>query len=796
MAVRLVEGGLQSYDPGQLGKTTIKKGTTTPTRKTSSGSSSRTQPTPTPAQTTTVTQVQTAEQAQAAAELAAIERQRDIIVRSGGAVGQTIRGYDYKTNQPLQIDTVRKGSKSVTQVRNIETGEVTLKEYGVGRVGGTPDIRRGVGFKVERKPTQEVTITTQEEIEQPITPFVARPPFTLKGSIAQSGYIGGTLDFFSGKIGNLYKGTTSQALQFYSKETPTALKVGTPEFVKQIPKAVVQNIDLGTATRTVPYFIPGVGSVLLAGEGIETVKMSPTLGGKALGVVQIGLGSISGAQAFKKVKAIRQTQLIKDIKLQQVLGGRVKGDKAGVDVLVGYSRTQPTRLDRTIFNIKPVESISIIKQPYIVDSKGVLLIDGRGTSITQINNKIYAKSVRTTGYANQLEATSRIGRGRVVKEVQAQAGIGRINVQELAQLEATIKGGRITGFTIPSTGKISTPFIGISKEQGNIIGVLSGTPTKARIGNGVTRITGDVRNVGAIKVFDMSSLSESLRGGVTTVVKTGGKPSTPFQEALVKQVTQTTLPKVTTPATSLTQTLSPAPAAVTQSFKQQQSTYYGTGQYERTQGSGTLTVQKTKQETSLLPSTSFNIKNLQVQSFQPALDTRSRNITRQTTSTDLISETRLRQSPAISQTPTQSSALKTPQLLKTFFPSTAFVPSTRPSIQVAPKPVGGFAFKFPKSKQPKAPRVGRFGVQVRRFGKFKTIGYAPTLKEAFSIGKQRVTQTLGATFRIPGASAREIKGFRTKKEKGQVLYIEPRGRRLKRGTKEIPEINFYRGIKR
>jgi hypothetical protein len=98
---------------------------------------------------------------------------------------------------------------------------------------------------------------------------------------------------------------------------------------------------------------------------------------------------------------------------------------------------------------------------------------------------------------------------------------------------------------------------------------------------------------------------------------------------------------------------------------------------------------------------------------------------------------------------------------------------------------------FKQSKQPS----GRIAVFGRRFGKFKPIGFGRTEAEAFSIGKQFARNTLGVTFKVPTAKARKVPGYITKFKKGEVFYIEPNVRRLKRGTKELPEIQYYQKLK-
>ena len=108
-----------------------------------------------------------------------------------------------------------------------------------------------------------------------------------------------------------------------------------------------------------------------------------------------------------------------------------------------------------------------------------------------------------------------------------------------------------------------------------------------------------------------------------------------------------------------------------------------------------------------------------------------------------------------------------------------------------------FGFKIKPAKLAKSYK--KFNVLGRRFGKFKVIGTAKTEREAFQLGKSWSSKTLGVTFKVPKAKWRKLPGYKTKTtKKGNILYIEPEKRRLKkRGrSKEISEIQFYKAIKK
>jgi hypothetical protein len=100
-----------------------------------------------------------------------------------------------------------------------------------------------------------------------------------------------------------------------------------------------------------------------------------------------------------------------------------------------------------------------------------------------------------------------------------------------------------------------------------------------------------------------------------------------------------------------------------------------------------------------------------------------------------------------------------------------------------------------QSKQPQATTKG-FQVFGRRFGQFKLVGVGKTERQAINFGKVWAGKTLGATFKVPKAKRLKVPGFKTKKSKqGDILFVEPRKRRLKRGSGEIPEIQTFRRVK-
>jgi len=90
-------------------------------------------------------------------------------------------------------------------------------------------------------------------------------------------------------------------------------------------------------------------------------------------------------------------------------------------------------------------------------------------------------------------------------------------------------------------------------------------------------------------------------------------------------------------------------------------------------------------------------------------------------------------------------------------------------------------------------KTGGFLVSIRRFGKFKPIGRVRSQRKAFEIGRKRVSQSLGASFKIEGAGTKfkTPKGFYSKTEKGGRVFIEKPKYRLSTKS-ELGEIQTFK----
>jgi len=111
---------------------------------------------------------------------------------------------------------------------------------------------------------------------------------------------------------------------------------------------------------------------------------------------------------------------------------------------------------------------------------------------------------------------------------------------------------------------------------------------------------------------------------------------------------------------------------------------------------------------------------------------------------------------------------------------------------VKPKPFKSFRLKPTRQKS----IFGNFNVQMRRFGKWKSIGKTPTMESALKLGKFKTGTTLGRSFRVEGKGKQpvKIKGYRTKKTKRGQIFIE-KGKFALNMPSELKEIQFAKLMK-
>jgi len=234
------------------------------------------------------------------------------------------------------------------------------------------------------------------------------------------------------------------------------------------------------------------------------------------------------------------------------------------------------------------------------------------------------------------------------------------------------------------------------------------------------------------------------------------------------------------------------------------SQFVGTGLYERTEEIGgfklptttkSLGETITKTDTGVKSAIDINLKSLQPEVIKtvetPKIEVLPK--VRQAQTTELLSETK---TDTISRT-----ELK--QLARTLSTPKTIQPTKMGKTPPTKIPKGKFTFKLPKGETKtlsKKERRGLFKVIGKRFGKEKIIKQTKTLGQAEKSLEKFLTKTLGASGRIlengKRIKATELsllkkEGFR-KAKRDPFTVVEIKERRLKKGTKEVPEIQTFR----
>ena len=516
---------------------------------------------------------------------------------------------------------------------------------------------------------------------------------------------------------------------------------------------------------------------------------------KGLGKALVGLGSIgyfySIGSELTTAYNIKQLNLELSKQPMKISGKELyQTDKGGYYQIFGERTLKGgTATQRIQYNLPVLRNIK--NEVYGISESGqrVLLEKGSewqnffikaGTSQTNFydvfSDKVFKYTQQFGGYGRVVS----FGTGSAFgKEYTSSEGLK--SRQILTDFEAGSGSGalRIKGEFKPFK------FGGLSKEFDTGYSVIGTSPKKIRYGTEGIKIFGDISAFGTIEKAPIFSLDSSI-----FVTKGRGIRDIVTESGALKSVGEITTQKLTKPLVSpivettikaSTETLKLATPNINQlSGVPAVSLYYGTGQYERTAGGLIPAFREAQLHKSLLSEKTAQ-KPFEIQ----------RNLIKTISGT--TQKTRLAQItiPVQIQPPAQKIELKlgllprtTPRFnLKTKFEFQFEIPKLIPSIPIK------------KATQVSLPSE-RFPVLLRRFGKFKIIGYGRTPKEAVEIGRISAARTLGATFKVPGVKPQKIFGFKTKKSKKEgLIFIELPKYRLSKPTERM-EIQLYKGLGR
>lgn len=328
-------------------------------------------------------------------------------------------------------------------------------------------------------------------------------------------------------------------------------------------------LALGGTSQLVSY---GVKPEILQNKATRTQEFASQYGvnvprGVAVGtniglpIAEAGLGFFGLKGQYTNIKNVRGAKLFEESP-KIIAGGRIEGNQGGIDILYGYKRTSPNWIDRNILGLKPSESVTKIIQPFYNTEAGgkVVLEGGKGFTIFKSGKNIRTSTFDIFGAGKNTKGTLRYGKGGLISDTGYQSGGGYINIREklvsqgVLQKDVNLLTGEIKyyyqGKLVKSDNAIRKLFIGGSKEENNLIKVISGEPKLINrdLVTGKTTLRGVPNTAGYIKKLEFKGNNvffSSSSQGLKTEGASASYVPTALEEAskLANRQTETTILK-------------------------------------------------------------------------------------------------------------------------------------------------------------------------------------------------------------------------------------------------------------
>jgi len=466
-----------------------------------------------------------------------------------------------------------------------------------------------------------------------------------------------------------------------------------------------------------------------------------------------------------------------------------------------------TRFKKSAFDVKAISKPS---------AKGTsTIVRGRGGEFNDVllSSKQFSSKGITRSRTTLTAPETVIKGGRVSNQVReitfrqlsfSKKGIAKSGSTKIGSKEVVkgIKGGGTTTFSTKITDSILTKKglisnIGTGKRfTTSTTGTLSKNINQNIRGffSGRTTGTGGVKRISKLSVRGLELIGTKTKGGSVsssgtfTLSKTNPaspasasiqsvtaspagkslsiipsnipKTADPKTEIIIPEQKQSSIQDIT-PVQETKQKQEPKIEAETiqDADTKQGSSFRNRGSYSTKQGSSSRNSQRNIQEQASIQEQTPKLDINSVQEQKPVQETKQKTI------------------------------LKT-QLLQKQIPINPNMPLDIPKTKKIKTPIGPGLFIPKPQKQPK--QFGSFTAQVRRGGTFFNIGRFKTPGAAFRAGREKVTGTLAATFKVQGIGKlpKAPKGFRVKQTKSGPEFIERRSFRLSKPT-ETKEIQLF-----
>lgn len=566
---------------------------------------------------------------------------------------------------------------------------------------------------------------------------------------------------------------------------------------------------------TAAYFSQ-IGPALITAESIEelsTKRGRERIEQKSISLQEKGFGKTTskvvaygepiifgtlGALGIKtQARNIRTTRELKAFEKTptEVTGVRLEGKKGGVDILVGTK------------DVGKVRYVTQIKQPfYKVGDSRVVMESGKGVSARIKGGRIELSFFESGGRSQKVKTIPRqttTQKGfKYSRELSGEGDVSRVITKEYAKGKGVygidLFGRNVVRLKVKQVGKIkeSGTFLSVSKEEEGIIKAVGGDIKKLEVNilTGEKRVIGKPSEKSIIlkKKIDFGEIEGS------SLLFGSGKKSSPqyfkqlyetqlkgFEQPLIYKgsekvkpfISKSNLGKGTKDILSSKSEVK-VEQMTSQKIKVEQRKQLDSTKVNTTTGVkfdlGEREILRTKQKTKSV--------------FKPKQETKQLNIltTKQ--------PTRQKETP-LSRTALRS-MLKTGQQKRTAQESILKTQTKTTKKSPPKKPVKPKFVLPPTPPKERKKGIGIFEAIGFRFGKQVKLGKG-TKEKAERVLEKFLTKTLGASGIISKegkaveTSLLDKSGFRPSKI-SPLKVVEQKQRRLKRGTKEVPEIQSFR----
>ncbi|KYK20672.1 hypothetical protein AYK24_09785 [Thermoplasmatales archaeon SG8-52-4] len=733
-----------------------------------------------------------------------IERKKAERLEAERVAKEQTRQREERLAQQRKTAMERERTRVITSLRKVERGEITAFTFRTTE--GAVTVRTRKEAEMIRKNIEGRgrvrfgTVEFKESVETPesIKPKTRVKEPTYKEYVEGGRYVGGTLEYLSVKSAKL---VGKQPVSVYDLP-PQRLK-GTFYEITPIEREQIQTIKTESAkkgmmftTRVAPYIIlpsTAVGGLLIT-EGVESYV---TVGGRkklgtlatelkakgvpkpvtyALPTIEIGIGAYSLVKGIKAIQTKMELKRFEKAKTISV-GYRAEAGRGGIDLVQA----------RKVTKAKAYESITI--QPFYRTKTGkVRFVSGesfvKAYKTPSKLKKIDFAIVKTKGVTQKVSTIPRktkvkfdvpylFGQKTVTKELKGVEGfVGKIGLRVTkrgtAKLTRVPRGYAMDIRVKPSKETLSEQFIGISKYSKKQQYLLSQTARAETLriakASGKMTVVGETKGISILKTvrFDPKGITRLM-------LTTGAKSRKAFIKSLyapqVKALkTQTISGQVA--ETSLKSVVEiPRPTYVGGvGGAVQRSLYYARGRV--TEDTIVIATQPTLQKSLIKSIQQPALVTRQLQ--QPALVTRQ--IQQPKTRIQQVTRTKLKMFEIQKESLIQKQILATKQTFKTPFVSTS------PFIQPVPPPSLPPFFFTLRGRYPSRISTARYGVAVRRYGKFRPVAVDLTLGKAISIGRGITRKTIARTYKLfPTKKGTITGGIRTPKgyrQKKGLVFVE------------------------